>query len=190
MARVPVLRRNLATNAEQRIKKFQIYRWNPDTPEVEPKMQTYEVDLNECGPMILDALLKIKNEQDATLTFRRSCREGICGSCAMNIGGTNTLACLCRIDTNTAKDTKVYPLPHMYIVRDLVPDLTHFYKQYKSIQPYLQRNTPPADGRENLRVWRTEPSWMVFMNVFCVRAAPLLVLPTGGTSNNTWVLLC
>lgn len=146
--------RNLATAAGEnapRIKKFQIYRWNPDTPDVQPKMQTYEVDLNKCGPMVLDALLKIKNEQDPTLTFRRSCREGICGSCAMNIGGRNTLACLCRIDTNTAKDSKIYPLPHMFVVRDLVPDLTHFYKQYKSIQPYLQRDTQPADGRENLQ---------------------------------------
>lgn len=143
--------RSLATATAPRIKKFQIYRWNPDTPEVEPKLQSYEVDLNTCGPMILDAILKIKNEQDATLTFRRSCREGICGSCAMNIEGKNTLACLCRINTDTSKETKIYPLPHMYIVRDLVPDLTHFYKQYKSIQPYLQRDTAPADGRENLQ---------------------------------------
>ncbi|KAI5954430.1 SDH2 [Candida jiufengensis] len=146
--------RSLATVVEEkqpRIKKFQIYRWNPDTPEIQPKMQTYDVDLNKCGPMVLDALLKIKNEEDATLTFRRSCREGICGSCAMNIGGRNTLACLCRIDQDTSKDTKVYPLPHMFVVRDLVPDLTHFYKQYKSIEPYLQRKDHPADGRENLQ---------------------------------------
>lgn len=144
--------RGLATLAQPAaIKKFQIYRWNPDTPEVEPQMKTYEVDLNQCGPMVLDAILKIKNEQDSTLTFRRSCREGICGSCAMNIGGVNTLACLCKIDKDTSKDTKIYPLPHMFVVRDLVPDLTHFYKQYKSIQPYLQRDTPPSDGRENLQ---------------------------------------
>ncbi|KAG7662062.1 SDH2 [[Candida] subhashii] len=146
--------RSLATAAGEnapRIKKFQIYRWNPDTPDIQPKMQTFEVDLNKCGPMVLDALLKIKNEQDPTLSFRRSCREGICGSCAMNIGGYNTLACLCRIDTNTAKNSKIYPLPHMYVVKDLVPDLTLFFQQYKSIQPYLQRDTKPADGRENLQ---------------------------------------
>ncbi|KAJ3512873.1 hypothetical protein NMY22_g15208 [Coprinellus aureogranulatus] len=83
---------------------------------------------------------------DPTLTFRRSCREGICGSCAMNIDGQNTLACLCRIDREGSKDTKIYPLPHMYIVKDLVPDLTQFYKQYKSIQPWLQSNNPPAQG--------------------------------------------
>lgn len=114
-------------------------------------MQSYKVDLNKCGPMVLDAILKIKNEQDPTLTFRRSCREGICGSCAMNIGGRNTLACLCRIDSDTSKATKLYPLPHMFVIRDLVPDLTHFYQQYKSIEPWLQRKDHPKDGRENLQ---------------------------------------
>ena len=103
-------------------------------------MQTYKVDLNACGPMVLDALIKIKNEIDPTLTFRRSCREGICGSCAMNIGGTNTLACISKIDTsNLDKPVKIYPLPHMYVVKDLVPDMNNFYNQYRSIQPWLQR---------------------------------------------------
>lgn len=128
------------------MKEFKIYRWNPDEPAKKPTLQSYNVDLNECGPMILDALIKIKNEDDPTLTFRRSCREGICGSCAMNIEGVNTLACLCRIDRNASKDTKIYPLPHMYIVKDLVPDLTLFYKQYKSIEPWLQNDNPPAQG--------------------------------------------
>merc|ERR1712107_965265 len=86
-------------------------------------------DLNNCGPMVLDALIKIKNEMDPSLTFRRSCREGICGSCAMNIGGVNTLACLSKIDANN-KTTKIYPLPHMYVVKDLVPDMNNFYQQY------------------------------------------------------------
>ena len=108
-------------------------------------MQTYSVDLNQTGPMVLDAVVKIKNEMDSTLAFRRSCREGICGSCAMNINGVNTLACLSRIDTDTSKDLKVYPLPHTYVVKDLVPDLTLFYKQYKSIQPYLQRDEYPEN---------------------------------------------
>lgn len=149
-----LIARNLATASTTkapRIKKFQIYRWNPDEPEKKPELKTYEVNLNDCGPMVLDALLKIKNEEDATLTFRRSCREGICGSCAMNIDGNNTLACLCRIDTNLSKPKKIYPLPHMYVVRDLVPDLTHFYQQYKSIEPYLQRAELPADGKEILQ---------------------------------------
>jgi len=127
-------------------KEFKIYRWNPDEPEKKPSLQTYSIDLNKTGPMVLDALIKIKNENDPTLTFRRSCREGICGSCAMNIDGQNTLACLCRIDRTEGKDTKIYPLPHMYIVKDLVPDLTQFYKQYKSIEPYLKNDNPPEKG--------------------------------------------
>lgn len=137
----------LPNQEKQRMKKFEIYRWNPDTPEKKPEMQTYEIDLNKTGPMVLDALIRIKNEIDPTLTFRRSCREGICGSCAMNIEGGNTLACLCRI-SDTDKVTRIYPLPHTYVVKDLVPDMTQFYKQYKSIKPYLQRKTPSPDGRE------------------------------------------
>ncbi|XP_050304933.1 succinate dehydrogenase [ubiquinone] iron-sulfur subunit, mitochondrial [Anthonomus grandis grandis] len=123
-----------------RIKTFAIYRWNPDKPNEKPTMQEYKVDLNKCGPMVLDALIKIKNEMDPTLTFRRSCREGICGSCAMNIKGTNTLACISKIDTNIGKTTKIYPLPHMYVIKDLVPDMNNFYEQYRSIEPWLQRN--------------------------------------------------
>lgn len=129
----------VAAEAGQRLKKFDIYRWNPDKPEEKPQMQQYSVDLNTCGPMVLDALIKIKNEVDPTLTFRRSCREGICGSCAMNIGGVNTLACISKIDTNLSKSSKIYPLPHMYVIKDLVPDMNNFYTQYRSIQPWLQR---------------------------------------------------
>lgn len=134
----------------EHLKTFSIYRWNPDVPEEKPKMQQYKIDLNSCGPMVLDAIIKIKNEVDPTLTFRRSCREGICGSCAMNINGTNTLACLCRIDKDAGKELKIYPLPHMFVIKDLVPDLTQFYKQYKSIQPFLKQKTP-APERENLQ---------------------------------------
>ncbi|KAH8276532.1 hypothetical protein KR044_004727, partial [Drosophila immigrans] len=121
---------------EARIKTFEVYRWKPGD---EPSMQTYRIDLNDCGAMVLDALIKIKNEMDATLTFRRSCREGICGSCAMNIDGINTLSCISAIDTNVARPCRIYPLPHLYVKRDLVPDLSQFYDQYRSIQPWLQR---------------------------------------------------
>jgi len=131
-------------------KTFQVYRWDPDQPTAKPHLQSYTLDLTQCGPMVLDALLKIKNELDPTLTFRRSCREGICGSCAMNIDGVNTLACLKRIEKEQASDVKIYPLPHMYVVKDLVPDMTHFYKQYKSIEPFL-KTPPPADGTEHLQ---------------------------------------
>ncbi|KAF6842460.1 succinate dehydrogenase [Colletotrichum musicola] len=151
---VTVPRRGLATPSdrapatkEPKMKKFTIYRWNPDTPTEKPRMQEYTLDLNKTGPMMLDALIRIKNELDPTLTFRRSCREGICGSCAMNINGQNTLACLCRIPAESSSDVKVYPLPHTFVVKDLVPDLTQFYKQYRSIKPYLQRDTPAPDVR-------------------------------------------
>lgn len=128
-----------AEEKKPRVKKFAIYRWDPEQPGQKPYVKEYSVDLNNCGMMVLDALVKIKNEQDPTLTFRRSCREGICGSCAMNINGSNTLACLCKIDENIGKKTKIYPLPHMFVIKDLVPDMSNFYAQYKSIEPYLKR---------------------------------------------------
>jgi len=128
-----------------KVKKFTVYRWSPDDGE-NPRMDTYEVDVENCGPMVLDALIKIKNEIDPTLTFRRSCREGVCGSCAMNIDGTNTLACTKSID-DIKGDVKVTPLPHMEVVKDLVPDMTRFYAQYASIKPWMQTETPtPSDG--------------------------------------------
>ena len=130
------------------LKDFKIYRWNPDDGQ-NPHIDTYTVDMDKCGPMVLDALIKIKNEQDPTLTFRRSCREGICGSCAMNIDGTNTLACLKSCD-EVKGDVKIYPLPHMPVQKDLVPDLTHFFAQYASVKPWLQSDTPPPD-RERLQ---------------------------------------
>ena len=118
------------------IKIFKIYRWNPDNNE-NPRLDTYEIDLDRCGPKVLDALIKIKDEIDTTLTFRRSCREGVCGSCAMNVDGINTLACLKSIN-DINNDIKVYPLPHMKIVKDLVPDLSNAYKQLESIKPWLE----------------------------------------------------
>lgn len=130
------------------IKRFRVYRYDPDSGE-NPRMDTYEVDMDKCGPMVLDALLKIKNEMDATLTLRRSCREGVCGSCAMNIDGTNTLACTHDIQ-DIKGDVKVYPLPHMPVIKDLVPDLTHFFAQYASIKPWLQTESSPPD-RERLQ---------------------------------------
>ncbi|MGH8496045.1 MAG: succinate dehydrogenase iron-sulfur subunit, partial [Gammaproteobacteria bacterium] len=93
---------------------------------------------------------KIKDEIDPTLTFRRSCREGICGSCSMNIGGENTLACT-RAVADCRGDIKIYPLPHMQVVKDLVPDMTMFYAQYASIEPWLQTRSPPPAGRERLQ---------------------------------------
>ena len=132
-----------------RVKNFRIYRFDPNTGE-NPRWDTYQIDLDQCGPMVLDVLLKIKNEIDPSLTFRRSCREGICGSCSMNIGGTNTLACIKAIDAFDG-DVTISPLPHMEVVKDLVPDLTHFYAQYASIKPWIQTQTPAPPDRERLQ---------------------------------------
>jgi len=131
------------------LKEFKIYRWNPDDGK-NPQVDTYYVDLDNCGPMILDGLIKIKSEIDPTLTFRRSCREGICGSCSMNIDGTNTLACIKGMDEVTGA-VKVYPLPHLSVVKDLVPDLTNFYAQHRSIEPWLQTKTaaPEDEWRQS-----------------------------------------
>ena len=129
----------------KRRRTFKIYRWDPDEGG-NPRLDTYEVDLDNCGPMVLDALIKIKNEIDSTLTFRRSCREGVCGSCAMNIDGTNTLACTKSIE-DVKGDVKIYPLPHMPVVKDLVPDLTRIFAQYASIEPWLKADTAAAGAR-------------------------------------------
>ncbi|MFO0993074.1 MAG: succinate dehydrogenase iron-sulfur subunit [Hyphomicrobiales bacterium] len=122
------------------MREFRIYRWNPDDG-ANPRIDTYQIDMRKCGPMVLDALIKIKNEIDPTLTFRRSCREGVCGSCSMNIDGTNTLACVKHID-EIKGPVKIYPLPHLPVIKDLVPDLTQFYAQHREIEPWLQTDTP------------------------------------------------
>jgi len=124
-------------------KTFKIYRYDPDTGD-NPRLDTYTIDLADCGPMILDALIKIKTEVDTGLTFRRSCREGICGSCAMNMDGHNGLACLKAID-EVKGDVKIYPLPHQDVIKDLVTDFTRFWAQYESVQPWLQTVSPTPE---------------------------------------------
>ena len=133
----------------KRVRTFQIYRWDPDTGD-NPRTDNYVIDLDKCGPMVLDAMLYIKNEIDPTLTFRRSCREGICGSCAMNIDGTNTLACI-KATRAVNGTVKIYPLPHMPVLKDLVPDLSHFFAQYASIKPWLQTKSPAPPDKERLQ---------------------------------------
>jgi succinate dehydrogenase / fumarate reductase iron-sulfur subunit len=125
------------------VRTFRIYRWDPDKGE-NPRIDVYHLDMQGCGPMVLDALIKIKNEVDPTLTFRRSCREGICGSCAMNIDGANTLACTCGLE-RIKGDVRIYPLPHMAVIKDLVPDLSHFYAQHASVSPWLETETPAPE---------------------------------------------
>ncbi len=128
---------------------FHIYRWDPDKGG-NPRIDSYEIDLDDCGPMVLHALLKIKNEIDPSLTLRRSCREGICGSCAMNIDGTNTLACTKPI-SDIKGDVRINPLPHLQVVKDLVPDMTHFYAQYASIKPWIRTQSVPLADQERLQ---------------------------------------
>jgi succinate dehydrogenase / fumarate reductase iron-sulfur subunit len=125
----------------KREREFRVYRWNPDDGK-NPQIDTYYVDLDESGPMLLDALIWIKSYIDPTLTFRRSCREGVCGSCAMNIDGVNTLACTRTMAEVKTPAVRIYPLPHLQVVKDLVPDLTNFYAQYASIEPWLKTTTP------------------------------------------------
>ncbi len=134
------------------VKVFEVYRYDPeDAAKTNPHIDKFEIDTDECGPMILDALIKIKSEYDSSLTFRRSCREGICGSCSMNIDGSNTLACTKSISDCSSSAVKIYPLPHMPVVKDLVPDLTHFYDQYKSIKPWIQASDPVNPDKERLQ---------------------------------------
>ena len=138
-----------APEGASNVRRFVVYRYDPDA-EQPPRMDTYEIDADNRGPMVLDALIKIKNEIDPSLTFRRSCREGICGSCAMNIGGGNTLACI-KSAEEIGDTVTIYPLPHMPVIKDLVPDLTNFYAQYASIKPWLQSKTPPPPTTERLQ---------------------------------------
>jgi len=128
-------------NEAENTKKINVYRWSPDDDE-NPRIDSYTIDLDQCGPMVLDALIKIKQEIDSSLTFRRSCREGICGSCSMNIDGTNTLACTKYVN-DVKGDVKIFPLPHMPVIKDLVPDLKDIYKQYSSIEPWLKTSEKP-----------------------------------------------
>ncbi|MGE0715066.1 MAG: succinate dehydrogenase iron-sulfur subunit [Alphaproteobacteria bacterium] len=173
-SRVGVGRTFPAPAGAKDVREFRIYRWNPDDGQ-NPRVDTYQIDLADCGPMVLDALIKIKNEVDSTLTFRRSCREGICGSCAMNIDGTNTLACLKGID-EVKGDVKIYPLPHMPVVKDLVPDLTQAYAQYASVEPWLQAESAPPPDKERLQSVdernRMDGLWECILCFCCTTSCP------------------
>ena len=141
--------RTYKPEAGKRTKSFRIYRYDPET-SANPRYDSYTIDLDSCGPMVLDALIKIKNEIDPTLTFRRSCREGICGSCSMNMDGRNGLACTTAI-ADIKGEVRITPLPHLDVVKDLVPDLTHVYAQLASIEPWLKAVTPEPSGKERLQ---------------------------------------
>lgn len=188
----------LSLEEKKNLKKFDIYRFDPENTESPKKLMSYYVDLKDCGPMVLDALIKIKDEMDPTLAFRRSCREGICGSCSMNIDGRNTLACLSYIDTDVSRSSKILPLPYFSVLKDLVVDMTNFYMQYKLIQPVLMRKTDKVnyffnnrhqDKKNTTKVKKIEPNWMVSMNVFYVLVVSPIALLIGGSQEIIMALL-
>ena len=133
-----------APGGAKAVKSFRIYRYDPEAGG-NPRWDTYDVPVDAVGPMVLDALIYIKNTIDPTLSFRRSCREGICGSCSMNIDGRNALACTKGWDECQSHNITISPLPHQPVVKDLVTDLSLFYAQYDSIQPYLQSDEPDPE---------------------------------------------
>ncbi|XWO13633.1 Succinate dehydrogenase iron-sulfur subunit B [Candidatus Hepatincola sp. Pdp] len=160
--------------AAKNIRLFEIYRWDPENNE-NPRIDTFEIDMDECGPMILDALMKIKDEIDTSLVFRRSCREGICGSCSFNINGKNTLACIRKIDEFKGK-IRIFPLPHRPVIKDLVVDLTTPYAQHAAVQPWMQSNTPVSDHKERLQSpaerEKLDGSWECILCFCCSTSCP------------------
>ena len=138
-----------ATAGAGSVRTFRIYRFDPESGD-NPRIDTFELDAKGCGPMVLDALIQIKGGVDASLTFRRSCREGIGGSWAMNINGVNRLACTTTL-ADLGAEIRIYPLPHMAVIKDLVPDLSTFYAQYAAVKPWLQSRTPAPPDRERLQ---------------------------------------
>lgn len=185
---------SLSAEDKVKMKRFLIYRYDPENPNDEPKYISYYIDLKKIPPMYLDALIYVKENLDSTLAFRRSCREGICGSCAMNCDGLHTLACIKEIDSDLSKPSLVTPLGHMFVLKDLVVDMTNFYSQYKTIQPYLKRKEPKKEGvsyisfrKENTcRASRTAKNWTDCTSVCSVPAAPHPVLLIGGILMSTW----
>lgn len=184
---------NLTAEEKATLKRFLIYKYDPENPNDEPKYVSYYVDLKKIPPMYLDALNYVKENLDSTLAYRRSCREGICGSCAMNCDGIHTLACIREIDTDLSKPALITPLGHMFVLKDLVVDMTNFYSQYKTIQPYLKRKNLKKEGvtliifrrSSTTRALRIARNLMGSMSVSSALAAPPPVLPTGGTLTST-----
>ena len=170
-------------NGATNLKTFHVYRWDPDEGG-NPRMDSFEVDLDTCEPMVLDAIIKIKNEMDTTLTFRRSCREGVCGSCAMNINGANGLACTTAIESFKG-DIVINPLPHQEVIKDLVPDLNGFYAQYATIQPWMQTQTP-APSKERLQSHDDRVKLDGLYECIYAPAAPPPAPAIGGMETNIW----
>ncbi len=156
------------------LRAFKIYRYDPDSGS-NPRLDSFEIYLDDCGPMVLDALIKIKDEIDSTLTFRRSCREGVCGSCAFSIDGLNTLACTKPI-ADIKGAVRIYPLPHLPVIKDLVCDLTSAIAQYAAIKPWMQADTPPPADGERLQSpddrARLDGLWECILCFCCTTSCP------------------
>ena len=150
-SQVRVGRHYPAPAGAKKVKTFKVYRYDPETGE-NPRWDTYDVAVDQCGPMVLDAIIHIKNTMDPSLTFRRSCREGVCGSCAMNIGGRNTLACTQGWEDVPGASVQISPLPHQPVIKDLIPDLSMFFAQYAEIEPWLHTDTPSPP-----KEWKQSP---------------------------------
>src|SRR4051794_25662991 len=158
----------------EHVKSFRVYRWDPAN-DATPTMDKFDIDRDHCGPMVLDALVKINDQIDPTLAFRRSCREGVCGSCAMNIDGVNTLACLTPMDSLKKGTSRITPLPHMQVLKDLVPDLTGLYAQYELIEPWLQTDQPPPDRERHQspeKRAQLDGSWECILCFCCSTSCP------------------
>ena len=164
------------------LKIVHIYRWNPEKNE-NPREDTFEVDMDTCGNKVLDILNKIKNEMDSSLTYRRSCAHGICGSCAMNVDGVNTLSCL-KSHKDISGDLRIYPLPHLKVIKDLVADLNTLYKQYESIEPWLKIKKLKSQKMKLINPKKVEINLTDCMNALCVHVAQLLVRAIGGVVKN------
>jgi len=167
------------------LKIVHIYRWDP-TKNENPREDTFEVNLDTCGNKVLDILHKIKNEIDASLTFRRSCAHGVCGSCAMNVDGVNTLSCM-KSHKDIDGDIRIYPLPHLKVVKAIVADLNTLYRQYESIEPWLKIKESKSQKNEINQSKKIEENLMVYMNVLCVLVVQLLAQVIGGTEKVIWV---
>ncbi len=167
------------------IKIVNVYRWNPDDGQ-NPRIDTFEVDMDNCGPKVLDILFKIKNEIDSSLTFRRSCAHGVCGSCAMNVDGINTLSCI-KSHQDIKGELNIYPLPHLKVIKDLIGDLSNLYKQYESIQPWLKTSKQTQKKKKFFNLKMIDQSLTDIMNVYFAHVVQLHVRVTGGTAINILV---
>jgi succinate dehydrogenase / fumarate reductase iron-sulfur subunit len=167
----------------EHVKSFRIYRWDP-AKNANPTMDTFDIDRDHCGLMVLDALVKINDQIDQSLAFRRSCREGVWGSCAMNIDGVNTLACLTPMESLKRGSSRITPLPHLQVLKDLVPDLTGLYAQYELIEPWLQTDQPPPDRERRQSQEERAQLDGLWECILCSAARPG-ARATGGTKTAT-----